>query len=354
MNKQAHLSKWHHLWNAKIRLPNAVILSVLFLTLLAAGQIAMYKFMHNTPAPVIVQSSDCPPSATVRYRMNNYQYTHPLLLGDRVDESKDLLPIKNEVALFITQKKQAGLIDDATVYLKNLNTADWVCVNPGLQFNPGSLIKVPIMMTYLRDSEKNPGLLNKKFSLDPSQKVPVQTFTGDRIIPGKSYTIKELLYYMIAKSDNYATSILNNNVNVDEFKRLFVDLGMPEPDVRNPSFFISASDYSKFMRMLYNATFINNEDADFALSLLAQSDFKDGIVNQLPPDIKVAHKFGEWGNPKDPYNHQLHESGIVYLGDNPYLITVMTKGSNVQQLPQVISDVSKLVYDRMSAKPVKG
>ncbi len=350
-SKDLKLSRWQALWYMNIRLPNAVLISVLFLSLMATGLIAMYKYKQAGPPPqVVVQNDNCPPPPTVRYRMNQYQFTHPFLLADRLNESNDLMSIKNQVALLINQKKESGIIDDASVYIKSMNTPDWISVNSGSQFNPGSLIKVPIMMTFLRDSEKNPGLLNKSYSIDGSEKVPPQTYTGDRIVAGKKYTIKELLYYMIVKSDNYATFILNNNVNVNEFQQLFVDLGMPRPDVHNPNFLISAADYSKFIRLLYNSSFLNIDNSEYALSLLAQCDFKDGMVKQLPADIQVAHKFGEWGVPTDPNNHQLHESGIVYVADNPYMITIMTKGRSVQPLPQVVSDISKMVYDWMVAK----
>ncbi len=116
-----------------------------------------------------------------------------------------LLVIKNEVTLLISQRKQTGQITSAAVYLRSLNDNRWISINADEGFSPGSLIKVPILMTYLREAEKNPELLRKRLTLDSSVKVPSQTYKGDRIVAGKTYSIKELLYYMIAKSDNYAT-----------------------------------------------------------------------------------------------------------------------------------------------------
>jgi beta-lactamase class A len=59
----------------------------------------------------------------------------------------------------------------------------------------------------------------------------------------------------------------------------------------------------------------------------------------------VAHKFGEWGN---GYEKELHETGIVYIADNPYILTVMTNGRDWNALSGVIAQVSKTVYDHMS------
>jgi beta-lactamase class A len=287
-------------------------------------------------------------TTVTHYRMNNYQYTHPLLLSDMANESDDLLNLKNEIAAIIDSKKGDGEITASSVFLTRLNDGHWMNLNGGEQFHPGSLIKVPIMMTYLREAEKNPGLLDRKLSIPPNTKVPSQTFNDKTIIPGKSYTVRELLYFMIAQSDNNATLLINQNVNVDEFKHLFTSAGIAEPDVHSSDYNITAAEYSKFLCILYNASYLNNEDADFALSLLAQSSFKDGIMSGLPQGMKVCHKFGEWGQPVAGSLHELHESGIIYFDSNPVLVTIMTKGREVKPLPGVISDITKLVYSRMS------
>ena len=72
------------------------------------------------------------------------------------------------------------------------------------------------------------------------------------------------------------------------------------------------------------------------------------MTKNLPDSIRVAHKFGESGTLTE---HQLHESGIVYLQHNPYLITIMTKGPDVKKLPDVLSAISKSVFDDMAKHP---
>jgi len=71
------------------------------------------------------------------------------------------------------------------------------------------------------------------------------------------------------------------------------------------------------------------------------------MVKDLPSNIAVAHKFGEWGNNKLNV-HVLSESGIVYYNDKPYLLTVMTKGTNVKNLGPEISKISRMTYDFIS------
>ena len=98
---------------------------------------------------------------------------------------------------------------------------------------------------------------------------------------------------------------------------------------------------------MYRSTYLTKENSEFALSLLNQSDFSLGLLKGLPGNINVAHKFGEAGTKREP---ELHESGIVYLDYGPYLITIMTKGYKIDDLPPVISTISKMVYDDISNK----
>ena len=58
----------------------------------------------------------------------------------------------------------------------------------------------------------------------------------------------------------------------------------------------------------------------------------------------TSKPFGE-NNTAD--SKQLHESGIIYLGTHPYLITIMTKGTDLNKLPDVISSLSKDVFNYM-------
>jgi beta-lactamase class A len=138
--------------------------------------------------------------------------------------------------------------------------------------------------------------------------------------------------------------LLNQNIDVKVFKKVFTDLGLTEPNWYAKNYPISVSEYSIFLRALFNASYLNTKDSEFALELLTKSDFKEGIENGLPSNIELAHKFGESGNATEK---QLHESAIIYLNNNPILITIMTKGKDMRKLPEVIKEASKLVYNQM-------
>ena len=67
-----------------------------------------------------------------------------------------------------------------------------------------------------------------------------------------------------------------------------------------------------------------------ALNLLSQAKYAEGLSGGIPQNIKIAQKFGEHINLTktmiQPLSVELHNCGIVYLPNNPYILCIMTKG----------------------------
>ncbi|MEC4051078.1 serine hydrolase [Flavobacterium sp. SUN046] len=283
-------------------------------------------------------------------RLNGYNYVKPIMFVDNVSESENLASLKQNIVDVIETYKKGNAITSASVYLKEYVGNEWTSINPDEKYMPGSLLKVPELITFLKMNEENPGLLDKQLLFDhpfDTNKNPV--YLSKSIKLGNSYSIRELLRYMIEYSDNNATMLLNNNIDVNTFKKVFTDLGLEAPDWNSSSYPITAKDFSLFMRTLYNASYLSMKDSEFATELLGKSDFKDGILKSIPTGTKIAHKFGEGG---DPLEKQLHESAIIYIKDKPYLITIMTKGKDMNKLPQVIRQISEVVYQNMISQTV--
>ena len=275
-------------------------------------------------------------------RNHKYKFTRPILSFDMNGESKNLEPICNELKKIINENCTNGNLFQASVYLRDLETGEYTTVNEEYSYHPGSLIKVPMLIYYLKESENNPDILTKKLRIDkPLQGMPAQTYSAERIEMNKDYTVKELLKYMAAYSDNNATYLLNKNCDEQKFTQIFGDLNLTIPNIHDTNYTITVRDYSLFMRVLYNATYLNNENSDFALSLLAQSSFTMGMISKLPPNIIVAHKFGEM---KRDDKRELHESGIIYCNNKPYVLTIMTKGYNAQTLAGFIGSISDTIF----------
>lgn len=274
-------------------------------------------------------------------RSNGNGYTHPLLLVETVKPAESFTSLDLSLGQIIEENKNNGKVQSASVYIMDLDNDKWTDVNNKEGYYPGSLMKLAVFMCYLKKSEEHPEILSKTLKLESNTSVPSQTYKDQQIIPNVPYKVSDLFYPMIVRSDNFATLLLNRELDINELNTLFMTLGIRKMDMQNIKYTITAGDYSKFMRVLYNSTYLNAKNSQYALSMLTNSTFNRGLTRDLPKTVVVAHKFGE--NVSGDVR-QLHESGIVYTGAHTYLITVMTKGNKVTDLADVICNISNKAY----------
>lgn len=274
------------------------------------------------------------------------RHTRPLLLSELTCPSSDYDSLRNSLVSYIEKKKTEGVLQTASVYFKELGTNKWFDINGTTKYNPGSLMKVAILMTYLKLSEKNPSLLEERYTLTEvmSERID-QLRTSAPLVKGQSYTVKFLLEEMIANSDNDATNMLNQHINQEMFSRVMRDLGCSTPDISDPNYQMTVNEYNRYLRVLYNASYLNDDNSEWALTLLTRSNYKGALMKGIPSGVEVAHKFGE-----RPYENgfNFHEGGIVYLKNKPYILVVMTRGKDNTKLPGVIGEISKMCYDQVA------
>ena len=327
-----------------------LILSALLGSVVTIGLFFLYQKysvpVNEVPAIVAAEKPDCKYNLD---RLQGYKYTHPIFSVEPECESEKYSVLKSEVTSVVESEKNCGNTSSASVYFMNLSDDTWMSVNGREQYHPGSLLKIVQLITYLKMSETDPGLFQKKIEFRKEGAFGMtQTFNSKTIEPGHSYTVRELLRFMIANSDNYATTLLSNHMDTTLFLNAFSDIGLSRPNLKDLGYTINPLNYSKFFRVLYDAGYLSISSSEYAISLLTQCDFKDGIVQPIPASVKVAHKFGETGFGD---THELHESAIVFLNNSPYLITIMTKGPDVNKQKISIANISRAVYEYMSAPP---
>lgn len=283
-------------------------------------------------------------------RQNGYNLIRPLLLVRPANESKELAPLKAKLTELLVDDIKSGTLITGSVHLMSFTKGEWTAVNPSGPFEMGTMVNVPLLITYLYEAETNPQVMNKKIYFEEKDRVSQQAYGVQGIQSEHFYSVKDLLKSMIAGSDKNATRLLYDNVNEKLFKKTFSLLDMPEPNLKEKNYKINAKTFSRFLTVLYDATYLSRSGSENALKMLSQCGFKDGIMKGLPQSVKAAHKFGEWEDTKHN-THGLHETAIVYLNDGPYLLTIMTNGTDPKVQAEEISKISKLVYDTFAANP---
>ena len=303
---------------------------------------------------VVVRSPWLPPIIGHQIREGRVGLTNPLL-GCEVSDRKQFAEYKtleDKVGAFINNEKKKGTITSASFYFRESDSGRWTGINENETFYPASLLKVPLMITYLKLAENDPEFLRKRvrYESGPDQNAREQIPSGASIQPGATYTIDELLSFMIVDSDNNAATLLFKSISESELEDVLGDLGINIPLHDFTGDFMSPRTYSLFFRILYNASYLNKEMSQKALELLSRSNFNEGLRAGVDAKVTVAHKFGEAQKP-DEGIVELHDCGIVYATD-PYFICVMTKGKDISLLKKSVAQLSALVYNEVTlAKP---
>ncbi|TSC76007.1 MAG: beta-lactamase [Parcubacteria group bacterium Gr01-1014_31] len=303
----------------------------------------------------------CAETLPVVVRQSGYRLINPLLeceVGDFASLRQKYIPfekVAKQRILIEVQQANPGL--ELAVYVRDLNNGPWFGINERDLFSPASLLKVPVLMSYLKAAESDPAVLTRELMYDgPKAFFAQQIAAVEPIRPGTVYPVGELLFRMIVNSDNDAKDLLKSALPTSTLETVYRDLGVEVPGLRSASDYMSVKDYASFFRILYNASYLDRERSEQALELMAKTRFRDGIIAGVPANRTVAHKFGERitlqaGRPVA----QLHDCGIIYHPRAPYLLCVMTRGPEFSRLPPVIAAVSKIVYQEIDqAHPAEG
>lgn len=295
---------------------------------------------------------DSDETKATQVRQGGYSLINPLLeceIGTLPQENA-FIEVKSSVEDVLNELKDKTAIEDASIYLRDLNGGASFGINEEEEFSPASLLKLPVLMAYYKQAEGDKSLLSKKVTAEIETDLNTkESFRSQGVIQeGKEYSISDFLRAMIVSSDNNAMRILMENLSLEIQDKVYKDLGLHVPGTADLNDFMTVKDYASFFRILYNASYLTPEYSEHALKLLTEVEFKEGLVAGVPSDIKVAHKFGErtFGDEKK----QLHDCGIVYLEDRPYLLCIMTRGTDYNALSEGIEVLSRHIYQELSSQ----
>ncbi len=282
-------------------------------------------------------------------QVGDYRFINPLLECEISEGSIDVRKInfRSDLERYIEQVKTKYQLTELAVYFRDLNNGPAFGVDETGEFFPASLLKVPILMAYYRWAEDDHELLQREILYENPVDFGVSVVIIPKIdlIAGQKYTVEQLLKQMIVYSDNQATHLLVQRLPVERIENLFRVIGVGNDVTRDGLAKITVKEYAAFFRILFNSSYLSRENSEKALELLSRTDYHDALPGKLPQGIVVAHKFGEAGTGEN--ERQLHDCGIVYFPDHPYLACVMTRGKKTDGLKESIQDVSRFIYDKI-------
>ena len=227
----------------------------------------------------------------------------------------------------------------------NLLTGKSIGIHDEMAVNPASVIKIAVMVeAYIQASHKKISF-EDILILKKNHKVPgAGSFYYQPI--GSKCSIRQLVYGMIHDSDNTATKMLIEHLGKNRINASMKQLGLTHTVIGTSNLlkaqglnFSTPRDMNRLLSCICYGKIVSRPACSEMVSLLSNQRYRWGIPKYIPKDIVVANKTGTLNGIK-------HDSGIVFLPNSPYAITIFTHDvSSVQSAMSLISKISERTYE---------
>lgn len=247
--------------------------------------------------------------------------------------------------------------DRVGVVIEDLLTGEKMEWNPQLSFSSASLIKYPIMWSFLEYIHEGGTALDEIYLLKEEDKVGESVFdTGvlRELHSGIKLTMEDCLRFMIVISDDTATNIIMKKLGFERMNKAFERLGLTgtragrymmdyEGLEAGRDNFVSAGDMNRLSKIICLNQILPEKYNQMMLDILLGQRENDGVNKCYPMDTLYAHKCGcirQYGID--------HECGILYKEGRP-AVTVNICTKNVKEsrgfLQRVGQDIYGLIAD---------
>ncbi len=288
---------------------------------------------------LLVKSRHEPEQKNEKPTADSYRLISPssqITIDSNIQDSRQILHYADLKPQIEAEIKKYGAENNVGFFLQDAQTGAWLGINEREGFNPASLLKIPVMMAVLKkvelgaisaggileiaeeDLDKNSGELHKKGA-------------------GHKMSVWGLIEEMILSSDNTAKHVLKRQLADAELNSVFAHVGIPNPYIQSGDSMVTPRGYTRLLKSLYFSTYLSPELSEKALAIATDTRMENLISAGIPYEIQVAHKYGERPD-------GLSDCGIVYHPQNPYYLCVMTRDMEVPKAKELITGLSKMVY----------
>ncbi len=218
-----------------------------------------------------------------------------------------------------------------------------------------SSIKIAILAELYRQAQQGKLKLADFYTLQSADLVGGSGITSV-LTPGATrLTLRDVAGLMISVSDNSATNVIIDRVGMENVNALLDSLGLTHTRLRRKMMDLKAAGEGReniatphemmlLLENLYRGKVLNKQMTEDFFNLLSVHK-ESYIPRELPEDLKVANKPGELEGVRN-------DSGIVFTGKRPYVISVMTtylrRERDGGEAIIKISNAAYQMFDRLS------
>jgi len=246
--------------------------------------------------------------------------------------SQERIPQEKEQVLW--QKLEATISDvdrnlDGVlgVAILDLTTGQKYFLHADEVLPTASSVKIAILAELYHQAQQGKIKLGDLYTLQSSDLVGGSGVAG-ALTPGVTrLTIRDVAALMISVSDNSATNIIIDRIGMENVNALLDSLGLTHTRLRRKMMDVKAAsegreniatprEMAQLLEDLYRGKVLNKRMTDDYFALLSVHK-ESYIPRELPEDLRVANKPGELEGVRN-------DSGIVFTGSRPFVISVMT------------------------------
>jgi beta-lactamase class A len=159
---------------------------------------------------------------------------------------------------------------------------------------------------------------------------------------GYAVTLRRCAYLMINESDNTAWEMLHRYLGWDNIEAETNAIGARSTGYWDPNT-TTPNDVMLMLRKISAPSFTTEEMSSEMLAAMTDTVNEDRIPEPLPEDVRVAHKFGSYGD-------SFGDAGVVFYetpdgAEKRYFLVVLSEGAGEAEARETMREVSLATYE---------